>query len=150
MTPEHYEVLGAVISITADAESTDGDYTVLDILAPAGFENGFHTHEPAEVFHVVDGEIDLFQDGDSERLGAGESAHVPAGAEHGFRAGEDGCRVIAVMSPGGAEAFFRAVGRPIDERTIPEPHPVSEADLGAVFATGAEHGFEFLGPLPAN
>lgn len=50
------------------------------------------------------------------------SGYAPVGAVHGFEnVGDEVYRVIAVMSPGGSEAFF---------------------------AAGAQHGFEFFGPLP--
>jgi mannose-6-phosphate isomerase-like protein (cupin superfamily) len=146
---EHYHVLGATLSITADAETTDGEYLVLDMLVPPMFENGLHTHEQSEVFHVIEGEARLHVDGRDQTLGPGTSGYVPGGEIHGFaNEGEDVCRVIAVMTPGGAEGFFRAVGQPTADRSLPEPVEPTEEMLLSVFATGEQYGFEFLGPLP--
>lgn len=146
---EHYHVLGATLSITADAETTDGEYLVLDMLVPPMFENGLHTHEQSEVFHVIEGEARLHVDGRDQTLGPGTSGYVPGGEIHGFaNEGEDVCRVIAVMTPGGAEGFFRAVGQPNADRSLPEPVEPTEEMLQSVFATGEQYGFEFLGPLP--
>jgi hypothetical protein len=39
---EHYHVLGATLSITADSEATDCKYLVLDMLVPPMFEHGLH------------------------------------------------------------------------------------------------------------
>lgn len=145
----HYHVLGATISITADSEDTDNEYVVLDMLVPPGFENGLHTHGPNEVFHVIDGEIRLHIDGEDEVLGAGSSGYVPAGVVHGFEnRADDVSRVIAVMSPGGAEQFFEAVGEPSEDRSLPAPVEPTEEMLQGLFATGEEFGFSFLGPLP--
>jgi mannose-6-phosphate isomerase-like protein (cupin superfamily) len=147
--PEHYHVLGATLSITADAETTDGEYLVLDMLVPPMFENGLHRHEQSEVFHVIAGEARLHVDGREQTLGPGTSGYVPGGEVHGFaNDGEEVCRVIAVMTPGGAEGFFREVGQPTDDRTLPEPIEPTEEMLQSLFATGERHGFEFLGPLP--
>jgi mannose-6-phosphate isomerase-like protein (cupin superfamily) len=147
--PEHYHVLGATLSITADAATTDGEYLVLDLLVPPMFENGLHTHEQSEVFHVIEGEARLHVDGREQTLGPGTSGYVPGGEVHGFaNEGEGVCRVIAVMTPGGAEGFFRAVGQPTDDRTLPEPIEPTEEMLQSLFATGERHGFGFLGPLP--
>ncbi|MFB6211356.1 MAG: cupin domain-containing protein [Halobacteriales archaeon] len=146
---EHYHVLGATISITADSDMTDGEYTVIDMLAPPEFENGLHTHDQSEVFHVIEGEARLHVDGEDRMLGPGMSGYVPGGAKHGFaNAGEAICRVIAVMTPGGAEAFFRDIGHPSEERSLPEPVVPTEEMLESVFATGKAYGFEFFGPLP--
>lgn len=146
---DHYHVLGATLSITADAETTDGEYLVLDMLVPPMFENGLHTHEQSEVFHVIDGEARLHVAGRNQVLGPGTSGYVPGGEAHGFaNQGDDVCRVIAVMTPGGAEGFFRAVGQPSADRSLPEPVEPTEEMLRSVFETGQQYGFEFLGPLP--
>jgi mannose-6-phosphate isomerase-like protein (cupin superfamily) len=146
---EHYHVLGATLSITADAEMTDGEYLVMDMLVPPMFENGLHTHEQSEVFHVIEGEARLHVDGRDQTLGPGTSGYVPSGEVHGFaNEGEEVCRVIAVMTPGGAEGFFREVGQPTDDRSLPEPIEPTEEMLQSLFATGERYGFEFLGSLP--
>ena len=146
---DHYHVLGATLSITADAETTDGEYLVLDMLVPPMFENGLHTHEQSEVFHVIEGEARLHVDGRDEILSPGTSGYVPGGEVHGFATeGDDVCHVIAVMTPGGAEGFFREVGQPSEDRSLPDPVEPTEEMLQSLFATGERHGFEFLGPLP--
>ncbi|RQG88959.1 cupin domain-containing protein [Natrarchaeobius halalkaliphilus] len=150
-TTEHLHVLGATITITADSDDTDGEFSVKNMLAPPGFENGLHTHEPAEVFHVIDGEMLLYVDGETQYLKPGMTGYVSAGERHGMRVeGDEVLRVLIVMSPAGAEDFFRAVGEPAADRNLPEPREVTNADLEAIFATGEEHGFEFFGPLPAD
>lgn len=150
-TGEHLHVLGATMTITADGDDTNGEFTVVEMLAPPGFENGLHTHEPAEVMHVLEGELSLHVDGESRHLSPGTTGHVPAGRPHGFRVdGDEALRVLFVFTPAGAEEFFRAVGEPTDDRDLPEPREVTEDDLQALFAVGEEHGFEFLGPLPAD
>ena len=146
---EHLHALGATLSITADGETTDGEYLVLDMLIPPMFENGLHTHDPSEVFHVIEGEIRLHVDGDDRILSPGMTGYVSGGAAHGFaNAGEDVSRVIAVVTPAGAEGFFRAIGSPSGNRSLPEPVEPTEEMLQSVFATGVKYGFEFLGPLP--
>jgi quercetin dioxygenase-like cupin family protein len=146
---DHYHVIDATLSITADTETTDGEYPVLDMPVPSRFENGLHTHEQSEVFHVIEGEARLHVDGQERTLGPGMSGYIAGGEPHGFaNEGDDVCRVSAVMTPGGAEGFFRAVGQPADDRSLPEPVEPTEAMLQSVFETGERYGFEFLGPLP--
>ena len=146
---EHIHVLGATLSITADSETTNGEYFVLDMLIPPMFENGLHTHDPSEVFHVIEGDIRLHVDGEDRILSPGMTGYVSGDAIHGFaNAGDEESRVIAVMSPGGAEGFFRDVGHPSVDRSLPEPIEPTEEMLQSVFATGEKYGFEFLGPLP--
>ena len=148
-TAEHFHVLGATLTITADAETTDGEYLVLDMLVPPMFENGLHTHDQSEVFHVIEGEARLHVEGRDQTLGPGMSGYVPGGAVHGFaNDGDEVCHVIAVMTPAGAEGFFREVGQPTDDRSLPDAIEPTEEMLQSLFATGDRYGFEFLGPLP--
>jgi mannose-6-phosphate isomerase-like protein (cupin superfamily) len=148
---EHYHLLGATVSIAAGTETTDGEYLVLDMLVPPMFENGLHTHEQSEVFHVIEGEARLHVDGRDRTLGPGTSGYVPGGVAHGFANEGDGiCRVIAVMTPADGEGFFREVGRPTEDRSLPEPVEPTDEMLQSVFETGERYGFEFLGPLPGR
>ena len=150
-TEEHLNVLGAVASITADAGDTDGEFTVVDMLVPPGFENGLHSHEQSEVIHVLDGEIQLHVEGEDSRLGPGATGYVAGSEKHGFRVdGEDAAQALFVFTPAGVEDFFRAAGEPVADRSLPEPREVSEDDLEALFALGEEHGFDFYGPLPVG
>jgi quercetin dioxygenase-like cupin family protein len=148
-TADHYHVLGATISVTADSDTTNGEYLVLDVLVPPMFENGLHTHDQSEVFHVIDGEIRLHVDGEDRVLGPGASGYVSGRTPHGFaNAGDSTARVVAVMSPGGAEGFFREVGQRTDARSLPAPVEPTEETLQSLFATGEKYGFRFVGPLP--
>jgi mannose-6-phosphate isomerase-like protein (cupin superfamily) len=67
------------LSITADAETTDGEYLALDMLVPPLFENGLHTHGQSEVFHVIEDETRLHIDGREQTLGPGTSGYVSGG-----------------------------------------------------------------------
>ncbi|ELY46222.1 cupin domain-containing protein [Natronorubrum tibetense] len=148
---EHLHVLGSTMTITADGDDTDGEFTVVDMLAPPGFENGLHTHAPSEVFHVLEGSMTLHIDGENHTLEPGTTGHVAGGRPHGFRVeGDEPVRVLMALTPAGTEDFFRAVGEPTEMRTLPEPREVTDADLEALFAVGEDHGFAFMGPLPAD
>lgn len=146
---ERLDVYGAIMAITADGADTDGEFAVVDMWAPPGFENGLHTHGPAEVFHVVEGEMLLDVEGERTRLTPGTTGHVGGGREHALRVvGETDLRAVTVFSPAGAEDFLRAVGEPAGPGATPAYREVTAADLEHLEAVGAEHGFDFLGPFP--
>jgi mannose-6-phosphate isomerase-like protein (cupin superfamily) len=53
-----------------------------------------HTHA-AETAHIIlEGEMELTQDGVTKTYGAGERCDVPAGAVHSARMGPRGCRYL--------------------------------------------------------
>jgi mannose-6-phosphate isomerase-like protein (cupin superfamily) len=57
-----------------------------------------HHHDNEEVWHIIEGELDMVLDGETRRLHAGEAAVVSPDAEHSI-AGSLGCRVIVVDFP---------------------------------------------------
>ena len=59
---------------------------------------------------------------------------APRGVPHAYRVGDTPARALVLSSPGGFEAFVRAVA------SLPEVDP------GALAVTATEHGIEILGP----
>ena len=57
-----------------------------------------HFHPQEEIYHVLDGELELTIEGDSHVAHAGLAVVVPANAHHSVRALTDG-RVLIVDSP---------------------------------------------------
>ncbi len=66
--------------ITATAGLTSG----IVFLDPGGFLAP-HRHPPAELYHVLDGELMVTIDGVIHHARAGDTLHIPAMAEHGCR-----------------------------------------------------------------
>jgi quercetin dioxygenase-like cupin family protein len=62
---------------------------------PPGFEVPPHTHSVSELMVILDGSIDV---SDGTRLGAGDTAVIPAGHMYGFTAGADGVRFLVART----------------------------------------------------
>ncbi len=66
-----------------------------------------HRHAVEEVLTVVDGEAEVWLDGERATLAAGQSVVVPAGRKHGFRnAGPTTLHVRATLAAPVFEAWF--------------------------------------------
>jgi quercetin dioxygenase-like cupin family protein len=79
-------------------EYPDG-YKIVTAIAevPAGGAAGRHTHPGAETGYVLEGELELVIDGKpSQKIKAGESYQVPAGAVHDAKAGDKPFKVLAI------------------------------------------------------
>jgi quercetin dioxygenase-like cupin family protein len=57
-----------------------------------------HHHKNEEVWHVLEGAVELTLDGQTATLHAGQAAVIPSGTTHAA-ASRDGCRVIVVDLP---------------------------------------------------
>jgi quercetin dioxygenase-like cupin family protein len=72
---------------------------------PPGKGHAFHVH-PAmeEIIYVVSGRAEQWVDRESRALGAGDSAHIPAGVAHGtYNEGDETLVFLAILAPADAE-----------------------------------------------
>jgi quercetin dioxygenase-like cupin family protein len=65
----------------------------------AGADVHRHRHPQEEVWHVVEGDLEVYLDGETRLLHPGDVAVVPAEVEHGARAVSGTCRAIVVDYP---------------------------------------------------
>ena len=62
---------------------------------------GLHSHEQAEIYYVLRGELELRLDGAERRLHAGSAVFIPGGAAHGLRnAGATAARLFYTLAAG--------------------------------------------------
>jgi glyoxylate utilization-related uncharacterized protein len=115
---------------------TGGAFCLLVDHPPAGWSLPPHTHgDAAETIHVIEGEFEMTIDGLSERLGPGQTVHVPAGVVHsGANVGSTAGRRLLTFTPSGMEGFFREVGA-----SAPDVEP----DRAAVRDAAIRHGWRF-------
>ncbi|MBT8362130.1 MAG: cupin domain-containing protein [Desulfobacterales bacterium] len=96
---------------------TIGDYSLLEVSVTPnvpGPPPHYHVDSP-ELFHLIDGELDVMLDGSWCSLKKGESIMVPKNSVHSFRSnGTNECRFITTWSPRGFEGFFLEFGVPIN------------------------------------
>jgi quercetin dioxygenase-like cupin family protein len=87
-------VPGITAAAVAGAQLSAARYT----LEP-GAEVPLHAHHNEEFGVVLRGTLELREPGATVVLGAGEAFLLPGGAEHGARAGADGCELIECYAP---------------------------------------------------
>lgn len=128
---------GVRTEIHLTGADTGGAFCLLVDQPPPGWSLPAHIHTDAdETIHVLAGEFESTVDGVTERLGAGDTVHIPAGIVHagGNVGAERGCRLI-VFGPAGMEEFFREVG---------SATPAEEVDQRAALDAARRHGWRFV------
>lgn len=137
---------GSLVVLKATGEDTDGSFSLVEQLAPAGFGPPLHVHfETDELFCVLDGSATFWVGDETLSAPAGAVVYLPHGVPHTFRVEEDDTRLYQFAYPPGFEHFFEAVGEPAPRRELPPP---TEPDVEAMAAVAGEFGFEILGPPP--
>ena len=118
----HVAVAGGAYTILLGGADTGGKYCLVEMSVPPGAGPPPHRHDFEEMFHIVDGEIELTFRGETARAGAGSIVNVPANAPHHFRNVSDKpARMLCLCQPAGQEEFFMAVGDPIASRNAAPP-----------------------------
>lgn len=133
---------GALAEIRAGAADTNGEYTLLEVTAPAGLSAPLHVHHNEdEGFYVLEGSITVHIGDEVAELAAGQHAFGPRGTPHCFDVGPHGARMMWVLTPGGFESFVEEASVPAAEATTPPPDVLPPADAADI---AIRHGNEIL------
>ena len=133
---------GMLAEVKASAADTAGQYTLVEITAPAGLETPLHVHyNEDEGFHVLEGSVTILVGDETVELAAGQHAFGPRDVPHKFRVGPDGARMLWVLTPGGFEDFIEEVSVPAEAPTVPPPSVVPPENVAEIVR---RHGNELL------
>lgn len=128
------------------AELSGGAFSLAEQLLPRGSAPPVHRHaHEDEAWVVLDGELSFYLDGEERHAGAGTCVYGPRGRAHTFLVRSETARLLTLLSPGSAEGFFHATGRPAEARTLPPP---AEPDMPALMEAMGDYGIELVGPPP--
>jgi quercetin dioxygenase-like cupin family protein len=138
-----------LFTFKATADETAQAFTLWEELSQRGKVTPLHIHPDAdETFWVIEGEIVVHVEGAERVVGPGGVASVPRGMPHAVLVTSDTARIMSLFTPGSAamEHFFREVGEPATQRTLPPSVPLP---LDRIRAAAARHGgVVILGPPP--
>lgn len=138
--------VGALTTVKAEGEQTNGAYALIEDQAPTGAGTPLHRHAgDDEAFYVLEGEITFYlANAGPLRAGPGAFVHIPGGVVHAFRVESATARYLIITTPRHAQ-FYRAIAEPAPERTLPPP---GEMDMETIEAACDAFGIEFVGPFP--
>ena len=141
-------VLGGLVTRKVSSEQTGGAYSLFETVTQPGEGVPPHLHHREdELFYVLEGEFEFFDNGRTEIGGPGTFIYVPKGNLHGFtNVGSIPGRMLNSQTPGGYhELFFEEIGEEATDLTTP---PVMEGppDIERVVRIAAKYGTEFPPP----
>jgi quercetin dioxygenase-like cupin family protein len=135
---------GALAEIKATAADTGGQFTLVEVTCPPGYQGVRHVHHSEdEAFWLLAGDMDLEVGGNQIEMHAGDYAFGPRDIPHSFSAGNVGCRVLFILTPGGFEGLIMATSMPAEARTVPPPSD-EKPDIARLQEIVARFGGEIL------
>jgi mannose-6-phosphate isomerase-like protein (cupin superfamily) len=135
---------GSLAEIKATSADTGGLCTIVEVTCGAGYEAPLHVHHREdEGFWVLNGHVTLQVGETTIEAGVGDYAFGPRGMPHRFSVGDQGCRLLFILTPGGLEDLIRATSVPAPTRSIP-PHEGPPPDIDRIKAIVATYGCELL------
>ncbi len=122
--------IGLGIHVRMTGEDSSGAYSLFEYVVPPGLggpPTHIHSRED-ELFIVTAGTVRVELDGQEHLVSAGSSLLMPRGVPHHFHNPfEEETRIVAVVSPGGLESYYRALSQ------LP-PGPRDMEKIGAIMA----------------
>jgi len=138
-----------LFTFKATSEETGSAFTLFEERSQRGKVTPLHLHPNAdETFWVIDGEIRVYVDGAERTVEQGGVASVPRRMPHALMVTSELACILTIVTPGckELEMFFREVGEPATQRTIPPSAPLPMERLRAA---AMRHGsVVILGPPP--
>ncbi|NBD23760.1 cupin domain-containing protein [Paenibacillus glycinis] len=139
--------VGTLITVKADAVSTDNKFAMFECLVPAGFEPPYHIHkEEDEAFYVLEGEMEFFLDGKKMEGGKpGTFVYLPRNVPHGVRAvGDKPVRLLNFFNRAEFLGLFLEMAEPASRKELPPP---TAWDFEKVMELSEKYNAVTLGPL---
>jgi quercetin dioxygenase-like cupin family protein len=138
---------GALAEIKATATDTGGLMTVIEVTEPPGMEAPLHVHHrDDEGFWILEGDV-TFEVGDQTiEASAGDYVFGPRDIPHRFTVGDNGCRMLFILVPGGIEDLIRETSEPAASRTVPPAadHEPTAEEMEGMKAMIKARGYELL------
>jgi quercetin dioxygenase-like cupin family protein len=126
-------LFGQLVIVRATGADTGGAYSLLEVHCPPGLEAPLHVHHAEdEGFLVAEGEVTFNVGGETIAARAGDFLLGPKDVPHSFRAGDDGARMLWVMTPAGFENLVAAASVPAEALTPPPPDVAPPADVAEI------------------
>jgi quercetin dioxygenase-like cupin family protein len=137
---------GGVFTVKATAAETSGSLFMFEDTMAQGKTTPLHLHpEEEEAIYVLEGELLVHVDGTEHEVRAGGLFVAPRGVPHAFLVTSKIARVLAILSPGKAEAFYRGASEPATAETDAS----GPVDFDRLQQSAERNGgIEILGPPP--
>ena len=135
-----YFVLGNLLQFLNEPGTGEDDISVMTAALPAGCVIPLHGHASPEIFFILEGTIEVYQDSYGWKYATeGQLVIIPGGAKHAVRNTSNAAVRSILISKAGIHDFFRELARPFDAALLGQPP--SQEDMKRLFDAAIKHGY---------
>ena len=127
------------------SEQTGGALTIMETTVPPGGGTPLHIHHrESEGIYVLDGDLEIVDNGLTIPIHTGSFVFMPEGSIHSFtNTREDPSKVLILFVPGGFEQCLMEMGTPVVAGQPPPPSR-SDEDIATAKRIGPKYGLEIV------
>ena len=139
--------LGSLFERLVSAAETGGQLGAAVVTQPPGAATPLHVHtREAEVWYLLEGTMTYRAGEQVVRMAAGDFIYLPRNVPHAFRiTGAAPARSLTLTVPGPLLDLYDAVGRPAQERRLPDGGIPGE-DVARWIELSSSYGIQIVGP----
>jgi len=134
-------VYGDKDNIKVGNDETAGALTVVEVDFGPGAGPPPHVHaNEHESFYVLDGQVDVLDEGRRFTTGPGSFVFMPQGSHHAFKnTGSTMAKILLLFTPAGFEGYMKEFGTPWSSGSTPP-----ESDMEVATRLAAKYGMTFI------
>src|SRR5690242_3949717 len=137
-----FDIFGVRLQFLITPEQSSGKISLYRGTLPSGIVVPLHSHPEPEVFYVLDGILEVYQES-SARQGwsiarAGNVVAIPSDIKHALRNTSSSPVTTVLVTQDRLYAFFREIAKPVDGQPGTPPSP---EELQQLFVAAAKYGY---------
>ena len=137
-----FDIFGVRLQFLIAPEQSSGKISLYRGTLPPGIVVPLHSHPEPEVFYVLEGTLEIFQESGAHQgwsiSRAGNVVSIPVDMKHALRNTSSGPATTLLVTQDLLYGFFREIARPIDGQPATPPSPEA---LQQLFIVAARYGY---------
>ena len=136
-----FDIFGVQLEFLITPEQANGKISLYRGTLPAGIVVPLHSHPEPEVFYVLEGNLEVYQESGAQQgwstLRHGNVLAIPGDVKHALRNTSSSPATTVLVTPDQLYKFFREIAKPLDA----QPAVRSPDDLQQLFTTAAKYSY---------
>jgi quercetin dioxygenase-like cupin family protein len=137
-----FDVFGVQLQFLVAPEETGNQTCLYKGILPSGVVIPLHRHPDSEVFYVLEGTLEVYQESGEYKgwhsVRAGKASAVAPGVKHALRNTSSAPSAAIAVTERGLYEFFREIAKPAQEWPSTPPSP---DDMQRLFAVAAKYSY---------